>query len=242
MFFSSCTMRCVYCQNWQISWEGTGNKVSRESLTDKMLELQEEKCHNINLVSPTQYVNQIIEAIKIAKKRGLRLPIVYNTNGYDTVATIKKLDGIVDIYLPDIKYSDDNTAYRFSGVKNYVKRNREAILEMYKQVGNLKLDSKDIAFKGLLVRHLVLPEDIAGSYASLEFLASISREIWISIMAQYHPCYKAKENPPLDRKITKEEYQQVLRWVDELGFENVLAQELESADCFLPDFNKKKPF
>jgi len=235
-------MRCLYCQNWQISWEKMGNEISKEILSDKMILLQNEGCHNVNLVSPTQYVNQIINAVKIAKKNGLCIPIVYNTNGYDSAETIKRLEGIVDIYLPDMKYSDDTAAYKFSGIKDYVKRNREAIYEMYKQVGNLKLDDKGIAIKGLIVRHLVLPADLAGSYDSLKFLASISKEIWLSIMAQYSPCYKAKDLPPLDRRITLEEYQKVLKWADELGVENILAQELESADVFLPNFKKEIPF
>jgi putative pyruvate formate lyase activating enzyme len=242
VFFTGCNMRCVYCQNWQISQEGLGYAICESDLADKLLNLQEQDCHNINLVSPSQVAHQILETLKIAKSRGLKLPIVYNTNGYDLLAILKIFEGLVDIYLPDIKYSSDENAYKFSGVKNYVKRNRAAISEMFRQVGNLQLDGEGIAKRGVIVRHLVLPNDIAGSYESLKFLSSISKEIWISMMAQYHPCYKAEESPEINRRINSAEYQRVLKWVEQLGFKNVLAQGLDSSDIYLPDFREEEPF
>lgn len=248
MFFTGCTMRCVYCQNYQISQEGPSTSLGASKGLDmmetagKMLDLQEQGCHNINLVSPTQYAKEIVETLKNAKSRGLKIPIVYNTNGYDKVETLKIFEGLVDIYLPDIKYSDDKIAQELSGVQNYVARNRAAIIEMFRQVGNLELDEHDIAKRGLIVRHLVLPNNLAGSYESLKFLSELSKDIWLSVMSQYHPCYKAKEYPKLNRRINSTEYEQVLSWVEEFGFENVLSQELESSEVFLPDFNNPQPF
>lgn len=239
IFFSTCNLRCVYCQNYQISQEGMGQFLSEEKLADEMLKLQELGCHNINLVSPTRLVRKIII---LAKEKGLRIPIVYNTNGYDSLETLKSLEGCVDLYLPDIKYSDNAIALKYSGIKDYVERSRAAITEMFRQVGNLILDGNDIAQKGLIVRHLVLPNNISGSYESLKFLASLSKEIWISVMSQYYPCYKAIGDAMLGRKITKSEYAQVLDWIEELGFLNVLAQEADSAENYLPDFSRRNPF
>ena len=255
VFFSGCTMRCVYCQNWQISQgkgigigigAGIGRKeeerIGKEELAEKFFHLQEIGCHNVNLVSPTQYAVQIAQAVEITKNSGLKIPIVYNTNGFDKLSVLKMFDGLVDVYLPDIKYSSDEIGYELSGVKEYVKRNRQAITEMYRQVGNLQFDDNDIAQRGLIIRHLVLPNGLAGSYESLKFVASLSKEIWLSIMAQYNPCYKAKDNPKLNRRINPAEYQQVLGWVEEFGFENVLAQELKSAEILNPDFERESPF
>ena len=242
VFFTGCNLRCVYCQNWQISQEGLGNAISGSDLADKMLALQDMGCHNINLVSPSQVAHQILETLKIAKARGLKIPIVYNTNGYDSFRILKMFEGYVDIYLPDIKYSSDENAYKYSGVKNYVKRNRAAIGEMFRQVGNLQLDEEGIAKRGVIVRHLVLPEDIAGSYESLKSLASLSKDIWISVMAQYHPCYKAERFPELNRRINSAEYRRVLERAEEFGLYNILAQELDSSDTYLPDFSRERPF
>lgn len=240
IFFSGCTMRCVYCQNYQISHEGMGREYREEEVVAGILNLQDLGCHNINLVSPTQYAIQIVKILEIAKTKDLKIPIVYNTNGFDKLSVLKMFDGLVDIYLPDIKYSSDETGYELSGVLGYVERNREAIKEMYRQVGNLEFDQSDIAKKGLLIRHLVLPNDLAGSYESLKFIASLSKEIWISIMSQYNPCYKAKDHSILNRRITRAEYDRVLGWVEDFGFENVLAQELESAGIYNPDFSIEK--
>lgn len=249
IFFSNCTMRCVYCQNWQISQGksigegiGIGKEYSEDELVGEFLKLQEAGCHNINLVSPTQFAVPIARALKIAKRRGLLLPIVYNTNGFDQIKTLKNFNGLVDIYLPDIKYSDNVIGYEYSSVKNYVERNRAAITEMYQQVGDLEIDENGIAKRGLIIRHLVMPNGLAGSYAALKFIASLSKEIWLSLMAQYYPCYRAKEYPMLDRRIKPAEYQQVLDWAEELGLANILIQELASADSYQPDFQKDKPF
>jgi len=242
IFFTGCNLRCVYCQNYQISQEGLGYEVSLEKLAGKMLDLQAQGCHNINLVSPTQVANQIRPSLILAKEKGLRIPIVYNTNGSEAVQALQSFEGLVDIYLPDIKYSDNENAFKYSGVKNYVERNRAAISEMFRQAGNLQLDEEGIARRGVIVRHLILPNGIAGSYESLKFLATLSKDIWLSVMAQYHPCYKAEKYPELNRRITKKEYQQVLDWIKELGFRNVLAQELSSSEVYLPDFRKEKPF
>lgn len=242
VFFTGCTMRCVYCQNHQISQEGTGKGTGRAEMAEKMLKLQDQGCHNINLVSPTQYAKEIVGTLKIAKSRGLKIPIVYNTNGYDKVDTLKMFNGLIDIYLPDIKYSDDKIAQELSGVPNYVARNKAAIIEMFRQVGNLELNENDIAKRGLIVRHLVLPNDLAGSFESLKFLARLSKDLWLSVMAQYHPCFKAKDYKNINRRISSAEYRQVLSWVESFGFENVLSQELESSDVFLPDFNNPQPF
>lgn len=245
IFISDCNLRCVYCQNWQIS-QGQGKGMSNElcalDLADKMLDLQGQGCHNINLVSPSHVVPQILETLKIAKSRGLKIPIVYNTNGYDSPQILKIMEGSIDIYLPDIKYSSDENALKYSGVKNYVKRNREAIAEMFRQVGNLELDKEGVARRGIIVRHLVLPNDLAGSFDSLKFLSSLSKDIWVSIMAQYHPCHKAAEYPELNRKINSAEYQKVLNSSAECGLRNIMTQELESSDIYLPDFSKDKPF
>lgn len=207
-----------------------------------MLDLQSQGCHNINLVSPSHLAPQILEILKLAKNRGLKIPIVYNTNGCDSVKVVRLLGGLVDIYLPDIKYSNNEKAFKYSGVKNYVERNRAAIAEMFRQVGNLQLDDEGIAKRGFIVRHLVLPNDIAGSSESLKFLASLSKDIWVSIMAQYHPCYKAKDYPELNRRINSAEYEKVLDWTAELGLRNLLTQELDSSDIYLPDFKQKDPF
>jgi putative pyruvate formate lyase activating enzyme len=245
VFFTGCNLRCVYCQNWQISQgqgKGMSNELCASDLADKMLDLQGKGCYNINLVSPSHIVPQILETLKIAKSRGLRIPIVYNTNGYDSPQILKRMEGWIDIYLPDIKYSNDEQAFKYSGVRNYVKRNRAAITEMFRQVGNLQLDEEGIAKRGVIVRHLVLPGDIAGSFESLKFLSSLSKDIWISVMAQYHPCHKAAEYPELNCRINSAEYQRVLKWVEQLGFHNVLAQELDSSDIYLPDFSRERPF
>jgi len=219
-----------------------GYGIGEEELAERMLDLQDQGCHNINLVSPTQVAARILETLKIARERGLKIPVVYNTNGYDSVEMLRRFEGLIDIYLPDIKYSSDEKAFKYSGVKNYVKRNRAAITEMARQVGNLQLDEKGVAKRGIIVRHLVLPEDIAGSYESLKFLASLSKDIWISVMAQYHPCYKAGQYPELNRRINSAEYEKVLGWIAELGLRNVLTQELDSSDIFMPDFKQKDPF
>ncbi|MBI5780027.1 MAG: radical SAM protein [Planctomycetes bacterium] len=243
IFFTNCNLRCVFCQNYQISQQGHGHPVTTGELADIMLSLQKQECHNINLVSPTHFVPQILSALALAIPKGLNLPLVYNTNGYDALATLKLLDGIVDIYLPDIKYADNRYAKEYSGVDNYVKHNRLALKEMYRQVGNLITDEKGIAQRGLLIRHLVLPNRLSGTFDCLDFIArEISRNAYISLMSQYHPSHKAHQHPEINRRLTPAEYKEVVAYAEKLGLENCYIQELVSSDDFLPDFQKENPF
>jgi putative pyruvate formate lyase activating enzyme len=247
IFFSHCNLRCVYCQNHQISQDPdpSSSQVDSMSLARIMLDLQDRLgCHNINLVSPSHYVPQIIAAIYEAIPMGLKIPIVYNTNAYDSVSTLHMLDGIIDIYLPDIKYSKNKFARKFSHSTNYIAFSRAAIIEMHNQVGNLIKDASGIAQRGLIVRHLILPNNIAGSIESLKWLAKeISPETTLSIMSQYYPCHKAKEEPLLCRKISLREYGLVADALDTLDMENGWLQEMDSADHYLPDFERPEhPF
>jgi putative pyruvate formate lyase activating enzyme len=206
------------------------------------LDLQEQEVHNINLVSPTHYAPQIAEALASAKRQGLKLPIVYNTGGYDSLELLRELDGLIDIYLPDFKYWDEANAVKCSGAENYPEVARQGITEMFRQVGNIKLNEEGVAVKGLLVRHLVLPNDLAGSEQVLGVLASLSKELWISLMAQYSPQYKAGGYHELARPLQPAEYEQVVEAAEKLGLENVYLQELDSKEMFLPDFKRADPF
>ena len=218
IFFSWCNLRCVYCQNWDISQKGLGRDVAPEELARMMLELQASGCHNINFVSPSHVVAQIIAAVAIAADQGLELPLVYNTGGYDSPEALQLLDGIIDIYMPDMKYGSSTKAHYFSHVRNYVDINRAAVKEMHHQVGDLVMDENGIAGRGLLVRHLVLPENISGTDEVLAFLAKdISPDTYVNVMDQYGPCYRAAENPPLDRRITHREFRQAKARAVDLG-------------------------
>ncbi len=210
IFFSYCNMRCVYCQNYEVSHLGEGKEVTPEELAGMMLELQDLGCHNINLVSPSHVVPQILEALYIAVERGLRIPLVYNTSSFDSLESLKLLDGLVDIYLADLKYLNREFGKKYSKVKDYPKHAMEAIKEMYRQVGNLKVDERGIAIRGLIVRHLVLPNDISTTSEVMDFLKSIDPELAVNLMAQYFPYYKAKDCPELARRITHEEYEKAL--------------------------------
>lgn len=222
IFFTHCNMACVFCQNYDISQLGKGNEVSAQELADIMLELQRTGCHNINLVSPTHCVAQILEALLIAFEEGLKIPIVYNTGGYDSVDTLKLLDGIVDIYMPDIKYGDDETGNRYSQVPDYFTVAKKAVKEMHRQVGDLKTDDSGIAVKGLLVRHLVLPGDLAGTEKVMEFLATeISTETFVNIMDQYRPLYKAGQYPELSRSINRAEFQRTVEIAQRYGIRRI---------------------
>jgi putative pyruvate formate lyase activating enzyme len=210
-----------------------------------MIGLQDElHCHNINLVSPTHYVPQIVEAICEAVPLGLHVPIVYNTNGYDSLETLAMLDGIVDIYLPDIKYASDKWAKKFSRARRYVKHSKLAIAEMYRQVGNLETDGEGVAQRGLIVRNLILPNRLSGSADSLKWLATrLSPDVTLSIMAQYFPCHLAENEPLLSRKISAGEYGEVTDVMDNLGMHNGWLQQLDSAEHYLPDFQQEgNPF
>lgn len=218
IFFAGCNMRCLYCQNWQLSWKNDGREVSSAELAEIMLRLQDDGCHNINLVSPSHVVAQILEALMIAAGRGLRLPLVYNTGGYDSPEALALLDGVIDIYMPDIKYGDSEAARKYSKVRDYVEANEAAVKEMHRQVGDLLLDDNGLAVRGLLVRHLVLPSDIAGSDRVLRFLADeISAHTYLNIMAQYRPQYRAGDKPELDRRPTWREVARVFELARRYG-------------------------
>ena len=238
VFFSNCNLNCIYCQNYKISQEGKGYEITIEELADIFLKQQENGANNINLVTPTMYVYQIIEAIKIARSKGLTLPIVYNTNSYENVETIKALDGYVDVYLPDLKYYSDELAIKYSKAPNYFKIATQAILEMTKQVGYPEFDENGIIKKGVIIRHLVLPNYIQNSKNILKWLKqNVDNKAYISIMAQYFPTYKAKEDKYLNRKLTHKEYSQIENYLYELDIENGYIQELgEHEEKYVPDF------
>lgn len=218
VFFTWCNLRCVFCQNWEISQKGEGREVTPEELAGMMLRLQAMGCHNINLVSPSHVVAQILAAVAIAAREGLRLPLVYNTGGYDSPEALALLDGVVDIYMPDMKWGDAQAAHRYSHVRDYWAVNRAAVREMHRQVGELVLDSRGIAVRGLLVRHLVLPGDIAHTRRVLEFIArELSPDTYVNLMDQYYPCYRADAYPPLDRRLSAAEFRAALQAARELG-------------------------
>ena len=220
IFFTHCNLRCCFCQNYPISQLGNGQEVEISELAKMMVKLQKLGAHNINFVTPTHFVPQIVEALELAVREGLNIPLVYNSGGYDSVETLKLLDGVVDIYMPDAKYSNSQSAQTYSRAADYFEVNKKALLEMHRQVGDLKMDKEGIAKQGLLIRHLVMPEDIVGSRGVLEFIArNISQNTYMSIMAQYHPAHLAFEFPELSRKISKTEYDAVLKMADELGLE-----------------------
>jgi len=221
IFFTNCNLKCVYCQNYPISQLGNGNKVSLSELAKIMLALQKRKCHNINLVTPTHFVPQILKSLKLAIKMGLHIPIVYNTSGYDSVNTLKLLDGIVDIYLPDARYADDEIARKYSSAPDYFEIMKKALKEMHRQVGDLSLNRMGVAHSGLIVRHLVLPEGLSDTRKIMRFIArEISPHTYISLMAQYFPAYQAGQFPPLSRRINREEYREALRAFEEEGLGN----------------------
>ena len=218
IFFAWCNLQCRFCQNAEISQLGQGRKVEPEELAAMMLALQQAGCHNINLVSPSHVVPQILAALLIAVEAGLWLPLVYNTGGYDALTTLALLDGVVDIYMPDMKYAENEPGQRFSGVPDYAQVNRDAVSEMHRQVGDLVLDAYGVARRGLLVRHLVLPEGLAGTAATTRFLAeSVSPNTYLNIMAQYRPRFKAVSVPPLDHPITGSEYAEAVRMAQDAG-------------------------
>lgn len=218
IFLTSCNLACVYCQNYEISQLRIGTEISTEQLSEIMVALQTIGCHNINLCSPTSYVPQILKALPIAVEKGLKLPLVYNTNGYDSVEVLKLLNGIIDIYMPDIKYSDDRIARRYSLVPNYWQKVRPAVKEMYRQVGDLVIDKNGLAVGGLLVRHLVLPHGLAGTEKVMNFLArEVSKNTYVNIMNQYYPYHKASQFPELSRRITTEEYSNAVEMAKAAG-------------------------
>jgi putative pyruvate formate lyase activating enzyme len=218
IFFSWCNLRCQFCQNADISQLGYGHEVEPEELAQMMLSLQAQGCHNINFVSPSHVVPQILAGLLIAAEAGLHLPLVYNTGGYDSMTTLELLDGVVDIYMPDMKYADASVARRYSKISSYPAVNQAAVKEMHRQVGDLTLDKRGVAQRGVLVRHLVLPEGLAGTAEVVRFLRDqVSPNTYINVMAQYRPCYRANELPPLDRRLTNDEYAEAVRLAEEAG-------------------------
>lgn len=247
IFFTYCNMKCTYCQNYQISQEFEGTKCSISELADSMIKLQNLSCHNINFVSPTIWIPQIVKALSIARNKGLSVPTVFNTGGYDNPRIIKMLEGIIDIYMPDMRYSDDDMARKYSMVEEYVRYNRQSVKEMYRQVGGLKVDPEGVALKGLMIRLLVLPENIGGIKKTLDFIKNeLSTDVYLSIMAQYHPTYKASRYPELNRMITAKEYLEVVKYAEKRGFSYGWTQDHISLnskeDLFIPDFKDKKIF
>jgi putative pyruvate formate lyase activating enzyme len=245
IFFAGCNLRCVFCQNFQISQEfklHPSRELTVSELADEMLRLQGMGAHNVNFVSPSHMIFQMADAIVEAKQRGFSLPVVYNTNGYDSVDALKQIRGLVDIYLPDIKYMDDKLGKELSGVSDYSKVIPGVLSEMLDQVGHLQLDGGGIATRGVLVRHLVLPGHLDNSYECMQELADISTDFFISIMSQYSPQYRACDYPVINRKLTSPEYDEITDFALELGLENAFVQELDSQENYLPDFNQEKPF
>ena len=238
IFFSNCNLSCIYCQNYKISQLGKGYELSVEELANIMLKQQEKGVNNINLVTPTMYVYQIIEAIKIARKRGLKIPIIYNTNGYENVKTIQDLNGYVDIYLPDLKYYSNELSKKYSKIDNYFKYATEAIKEMYKQVGSPIFDEDGIIKKGLIIRHLVLPNHLQNSKHILKWIKeNMPEDTYVSVMAQYFPTYKAKEDNLINRKLNKKEYREIEEFLYTLNLENGYMQELgEHEEEYVPNF------
>jgi putative pyruvate formate lyase activating enzyme len=226
IFFSWCTLRCRFCQNFPISQLGNGEELRTSALAERMLKLQRSGAHNINLVTPGHYLPQILAALWLAIPQGFRLPLVWNSNGYETVEALTLLDGIVDIYLPDMKYSDEEPAVRFSSAPGYRDINRAAVREMFRQVGQLQLDEEGIARRGLIIRHLVLPEGAAGSRETLRWIAeTLGTETHLALMNQYFPAYEAEKIPGLQRKISDEEYAEAVEALHDYGLENGWVQE-----------------
>ncbi len=225
IFFSGCTLRCIFCQNYPISQLGVGREMSVDDLACGMLDLQNKGAHNINLVTSTHQMPAVVRALLSAAQRGLRIPLVYNSSGYESIETLRLLDGIIDVYLPDIKYADSEIALKYSGAADYVRCNREALVEMWRQTGPLSTDADGIALKGMMVRHMVLPQDLSGSGECLSFLARrMGPQVWVSLMNQYFPAHQGPSTPPLDRKVTPEEYEAAFAALTELGILNGFVQ------------------
>ncbi|MBM3253341.1 MAG: radical SAM protein [Candidatus Omnitrophica bacterium] len=226
IFFSNCTGRCVFCQNFYFSQRKTGFEITEEMLAKLMLRIKRWGCHNINLVTPTQYLPQIISALKMAIENGFDIPLVFNSSGYESLEVLKLLEGIIDIYLPDMKYSNDVIAKELSNFTGYVKANRGTVLEMFRQVGILQLNKKGVARKGLIIRHLILPDDMAGTEKTLKFISkNLSKEVHVSLMDQYFPEHAASKFNRINRTITQEEYQNAIRLFYECGLQNGWIQE-----------------
>ncbi len=245
IFFAGCNLRCVFCQNWQISQRFTPASVrgmTPSALADEMLRLQEAGAHNINFVSPSHVIWQMADAILLARKKGLAIPVVYNSGGYDEVAVLREIRGLVDIFLPDIKYMETEPARRYSGAADYPEVIPGVLREMFDQTGPLQTDEEGVAVKGLLVRHLVLPGLTENSRKCLEAVAEISPQIPVSLMSQYSPQHNAHRFPEIDRTLRPEEYHELVDHAISLGFETLFTQDISSRDHYLPDFDREEPF
>jgi len=238
IFFSNCNLRCVFCQNWPIAHEGKGKAVEDEALAELMLHLQKIGCHNINLVTPTHVMPNILNATRIALKRGLRLPLVYNTSGYERPEIVKILDGIVDIYLPDMKYMDDDQAAKYSaGASDYPDVTKKAIIEMNRQVGEPQIEERGIALRGLMIRHLVMPNRVAGTEKFVRWVAeNLPKSTYLNIMPQYRVEYKAYDYPEISRGITVQEFLEAMEWAEEVGLTN-----LDPKSVAVRDFYRARP-
>jgi putative pyruvate formate lyase activating enzyme len=245
IFFAGCNLRCVFCQNHQISQEFQTSEMkalTTEELAAEMLRLEAAGAHNVNLVSPSHVIFQAADAIVAAREKGLAIPVVYNSNGYDSVDALRQVRGLVDIYLPDIKYLSNELARRYSNVSDYADIVSGALREMLDQVGHLELNDEGIARRGVLVRHLVLPGHLENSRKCLALLAQLSTTIHVSIMSQYSPQYRAANYPEINRPVTAREYDEITDHAIELGLENAFIQELDSRRRYLPDFDLERPF
>ncbi len=236
VFFSGCSLKCVFCQNFEISRNSFGKEISEERLIEIFKELEEKGAHNINLVNPTHYSSQLAETLR---KHKPSIPVVWNTGGYDSVESLEKLDGLVDIYLADIKYVSETVSKKYSGAENYFSVASKAVQEMQRQVGENIFDENGIMKKGIIIRHLVLPGNVSQAFKVMDWVkANLPEDTILSLMSQYTPCGKASEYPTINRKISEKEYDLVLDYAEKLGFENVFIQEIESSSTdFIPDFD-----
>lgn len=239
VFFSGCNLNCIYCQNYEISQENKGKVISIEHLAEIFINQQSKNVNNINLVTPTMYVPQIIEAIKIARNNGLKIPIIYNTNGYENVETIKKLNGYIDVYLPDLKYYSNEISKKYSKIDNYFEIATKAIKEMKKQVGNPIFDKNGIIQKGVIIRHLILPNHLLNTKNILKYIKkNFDEDTYISLMAQYFPTYKAKNDNLLCRKLTRKEYKEIEKFLYQIDLKNGYMQELgDHEEEYVPNFD-----
>ena len=239
VFFSNCNLKCIYCQNYEISSLGKGKEITIEHLAEIFLNQQQKQVNNINLVTPTMYAKQILEALKIAKAKGLNIPVIYNTNGYENVETLKELEGYIDVYLPDLKYYSNELSKKYSNVNNYFEIATKAIKEMIRQVGRPVFNNEGIIQKGVIIRHLVLPNHIQNSKHILKWIKeNIDENIYVSVMAQYFPTYKAKEDESINRKLNKKEYKEIEDYLYTLDLKNGYIQELgKHEEEYVPNFD-----
>jgi len=246
IFFGNCNLKCVYCQNYQISQNPLNEELyesSESNLADIIIELQSKNVNSIGFVSPTHFIPQIISSLEIAIDKGFNIPLIYNTNTYDSLEVIKIIDGIIDIYLPDLKYYKNINSLLYSNAKNYFEIAKKNIIEMYNQVGSELIIEDGVLKRGMIIRHLILPNEIAGSYEILKFISELDNNITISLMAQYYPAHNANKYPLISRCIEESEYDKVLDIIDKFGLENGYIQEFESNKYYQPNFfNRNNPF